>query len=33
MAEHGPAGFAVAWLRRKGTDWAADLLADLETTP
>jgi type IV secretion system protein VirB4 len=33
MAEHGPAGFAVAWLRRKGTDWAADLLADMETTP
>ena len=24
---HGPAGFAAAWLRRKGLDWAADILA------
>ena len=33
MAEHGPAGFAVAWLRHKDVDWAANLLADMETTP
>ena len=26
MAEHGRDGFAAAWLRRKGLDWAADLL-------
>ena len=32
MAEHGQAGFAVAWLRHKGVDWAADLLAPQETT-
>ncbi|HWB50368.1 MAG TPA: conjugal transfer protein TrbE [Stellaceae bacterium] len=33
MAEHGPAGFAVAWLRHTDVDWAANLLADMETTP
>ena len=33
MAEHGQAGFAAAWLRRKGADWAADLLLTMETTP
>jgi hypothetical protein len=26
LAVHGRAGFAVAWLRRKGLDWAAELL-------
>jgi len=26
LAEHGRNGFADAWLRRKGLDWAADLL-------
>jgi type IV secretion system protein VirB4 len=26
MAKHGRAGFAPAWLRRKGLDWAAELL-------
>jgi type IV secretion/conjugal transfer VirB4 family ATPase len=31
MAEHGRDGFAMAWLRHKGVDWAADLLATLET--
>ena len=33
MAEHGHAGFAAAWLRRKGADWAADLLLTMETAP
>ena len=33
MAEHGQAGFAGAWLRRKGADWAADLLLTMETAP
>src|SRR6516164_1996866 len=27
LATHGHAGFAAAWLRRKGLDWAAELLA------
>ena len=27
LAEHGAAGFAAAWLRRRGLPWAADLLA------
>ena len=31
IAEHGRDGFAMAWLRHKGVDWAADLLATLET--
>jgi type IV secretion system protein TrbE len=31
IAEHGCDGFAMAWLRHKGVDWAADLLATLET--
>ena len=26
LAAHGHAGFAAAWLRRKGLDWAAELL-------
>jgi hypothetical protein len=26
LAEHGYDGFAAAWLRHKGLDWAADLL-------
>lgn len=26
LAEHGAAGFAAAWLRRRGLPWAADLL-------
>jgi type IV secretion system protein TrbE len=29
MTEHGQEGFATAWLRHKGVDWAADLLASL----
>ncbi|MGE0773742.1 MAG: conjugal transfer protein TrbE [Sphingomonadaceae bacterium] len=35
IAEHGRAGFAAAWLRARGLDWAADLLspADLENEP
>ena len=33
MAEHGQAGFAAAWLRRKGAAWAADLLLTMETAP
>jgi type IV secretion system protein VirB4 len=28
-AEHGPDGFAIAWLRAKGLDWAADLIPNL----
>jgi type IV secretion system protein VirB4 len=28
MAEHGRDGFAAGWLRRKGLDWAADLVSD-----
>ncbi|MBW8811831.1 MAG: conjugal transfer protein TrbE [Caulobacterales bacterium] len=31
LAEHGAAGFAAAWLRRRGLPWGADLLA--HTTP
>ena len=27
LSQHGRAGFAAAWLRRKGLGWAADLLA------
>src|SRR5262245_11372818 len=27
LAEHGRKGFAAAWLRHKGLDWAAELLA------
>jgi type IV secretion system protein TrbE len=33
MAEHGQDGFARAWLRRKGLDWAAELLNPKETSP
>ena len=28
MAEHRRDGFAAGWLRRKGLDWAADLVSD-----
>ena len=31
IAEHGSSGFAAAWLRRKGADWASDLLLTMET--
>jgi type IV secretion system protein TrbE len=30
LAAHGRGGFAAAWLRRKGLDWAADMLPTLE---
>jgi type IV secretion/conjugal transfer VirB4 family ATPase len=33
VADHGPDGFAAAWLRRKGNDWAADLLPTFITEP
>ena len=33
MLEHGRDGFAAAWLRRKGLDWAADLINAELTTP
>ncbi|MDB5430767.1 MAG: trbE [Caulobacter sp.] len=33
IAEHGAAGFAAAWLRRRGLPWAADLLAPASTQP
>lgn len=35
LAEHGRDGFAAAWLRARGLDWAADLLspADQENEP
>src|SRR5271166_3536729 len=33
VAEHGRAGFAAAWLRRKGLDWAADILPNLAAAP
>jgi type IV secretion system protein VirB4 len=33
VAEHGQDGFARAWLRHKGLDWAADLLNSKETSP
>jgi type IV secretion/conjugal transfer VirB4 family ATPase len=32
LAEHGAEGFAAAWLRRKGLDWAATLLTNPEET-
>ncbi len=28
MAQHGPSGFAAAWLRHRGLSWAADLVGD-----
>jgi type IV secretion/conjugal transfer VirB4 family ATPase len=31
MAEHGQGGFAAAWLRARGVDWAVDLLPTLTT--
>src|SRR6516225_2196707 len=33
MLEHDRDGFAAAWLRRKGLDWAADLLNAEPSTP
>jgi type IV secretion system protein TrbE len=33
LAEHGREGFAAAWLRHKGLDWAADLLAPKQDRP
>ena len=35
LAAHGRSGFAAAWLRRKGLDWAADILSNFnrESTP
>ena len=33
MAEHGRTGFAAAWLRTKGLDWAADMLFHKEVVP
>jgi type IV secretion system protein VirB4 len=32
FAEHGRAGFAAAWLRHKGLDWALPMLFQKETT-
>jgi type IV secretion system protein VirB4 len=32
LSEHGADGFAAAWLRRKGLDWAATLLTTPEET-
>ena len=32
VAEHGGDGFAAAWLRERRLDWAADLLANLESS-
>ncbi|KAA5601772.1 conjugal transfer protein TrbE [Blastochloris sulfoviridis] len=29
LTEHGHDGFAEAWLRERGADWAADLISDL----
>jgi type IV secretion system protein VirB4 len=31
LATHGRSGFAAAWLRHKGADWAADLLGNLSS--
>jgi type IV secretory pathway VirB4 component len=28
LGEHGPEGFAAAWLRHRGLDWAVELLGD-----
>jgi len=28
LAESGASGFAAAWLRHRGLDWAADLLPE-----
>jgi type IV secretion system protein TrbE len=33
VAEHGRDGFATAWLRHKGLDWAADLLVPNQDPP
>jgi type IV secretion system protein VirB4 len=33
LAKHGRDGFAAAWLRRKGLDWAADLLVAQHARP
>ncbi len=32
LAEHGRAGFAAAWLRRRGLDWAVELLGPAPET-
>ena len=32
VAEHGGDGFAAAWLRERRLDWAADLLANLQSS-
>ncbi|MGN6373949.1 MAG: conjugal transfer protein TrbE [Sphingomonas sp.] len=32
LAAHGAQGFAAAWLRQRGLDWAADLLAEPAAT-
>ncbi|GAN75811.1 conjugal transfer protein TrbE [Acidisphaera rubrifaciens] len=32
LAEHGRDGFAAAWLRAKGVDWAADMLTQNQET-
>ena len=32
LTEHGAEGFAAAWLRHKGLDWAATLLTTPEET-
>jgi hypothetical protein len=33
FAASGRDGFAAGWLRRKGLDWAADMLSNEETLP
>ncbi|WP_374575968.1 conjugal transfer protein TrbE [Phenylobacterium sp.] len=33
LADHGAEGFAAAWLRERGLDWAADLLLTLTPEP
>ena len=33
LSFHGPARFAAAWLRGKGLEWAAEMLATEETSP
>jgi type IV secretion system protein VirB4 len=30
LAAHGRDQFAASWLRRRGLDWAADMLMDLD---
>jgi type IV secretion system protein VirB4 len=33
LEEHGRDGFAAAWLRHKGLDWAAELLVPTQGRP